>query len=94
VTFAYDSVNRTLTRQIDPDAGGPLAPGAAEPLGYLVVREDGSDGVAFEYFDAAGSSLGATPPDLAAVARVRLTIATTQDEVSRTFAGDAALRAR
>jgi len=94
VTFAYDSGSRTMTRQVDPDAGGPLTPGTADPLAFLVVREDGSDGVAFEYFDAAGTSLGATPADLAAVARVRLTISTTQDDVSRVFAGDAALRAR
>lgn len=94
VTFAYNNASRTMTRQVDPDAGGPLALGAAQPLAYLVVRENGSDGVAFEYFDAAGTSLGATPADLTAVARVRLTITTTQDQVSRTFAGDAALRAR
>lgn len=94
VTFAYDNVDRMLMRQVDPDATGPQPPGATQSLGYLVVRADGSDGVAFEYFDAAGTSLGATPADLTAVARVRMTITTTQDQVSRTFVGDAALRAR
>ncbi len=56
VTFSYSVSARTLSRQVDPDAGGPATPGPAEPLAYLVVREDGSDGVAFEYFDAAGTS--------------------------------------
>ncbi len=94
VTFAYNNVDDTLTRQVDPDAGGPLGFGPAQPLGYLIVRADGGDGVTFEYFDAAGTSLGATPADLTAVARIRLTITTTQEDVSRVFAGDAALRAR
>lgn len=94
VTFAYNSVADTLTRQVDPDATGPLAPGAAEPIAYHVVQEDGSDGIGFEYFDAAGTSLGSTPADLAAVARVRLTVTTTRDQISRVFTGDAAFRAR
>ena len=94
VTFAYDGATRTMTRQVDPDAGGPIAPGAAEPLAFNVIQEDGSDGVAFEHFDAAGNSLGAVPADLNAVARVRLTVTTTSNDVSRVFTGDAALRAR
>ena len=94
VTFAYDGVADTVTRQIDPDAGGPLAPGPVEPLAYTVVQENGSDGLAFEYFNAAGTSLGTAPADLTAVARVRLTVTTTSKQISRTFAGDTALRAR
>jgi hypothetical protein len=94
VTFAYDAAADTVTRQVDPDAGGPLPVGAAEPLAYAVVREDGSNGLAFEYFDAAGTSLGTAPADLTAVARVRLTVTTTSKQISRTFAGDTALRAR
>ncbi len=94
VTFAYDAAADTVTRQVDPDASGPLAAGAPVPLAYTVVAENGSNGLAFEYFDAAGTSLGATPADLSAVARVRLTVITTRDEISRVFTGDAALRAR
>ncbi len=94
VTFAYDGVADTITRRVDPDAGGPLTPGAAEPLAYSVVREDGSDGLAFEYFDAAGTSLGSAPADLAAIARVRMTVTTLRGDIQRVFAGDAALRAR
>jgi len=94
VTFAYDSVTRTMTRQVDPDAGGPITPGVAEPLAFNVIQEDGSDGVAFEYFDAAGNSLGAVPADVNAVARVRLTVTTTSNDISRVFTSDAALRAR
>lgn len=94
VTFTYNSADDTLTRQVDPDAGGPLAATAAEPVAYGVVQGNGADGAAFEYFDAAGTSLGTSPADLTAVARVRLTITTTSDQISRVFAGDAALRAR
>lgn len=94
VTFAYDAAADTVTRRVDPDAGGPLPPGPPEPLAYKVVRENGSDGLAFEYFDAAGTTLGAAPADLTAVARVRLTVTTTSKQISRTFASDAALRAR
>ncbi|MDQ7848735.1 MAG: hypothetical protein QN152_08215 [Armatimonadota bacterium] len=94
VTFAYDAAARTMTRQVDPDAGGPGLPGPAEALAYSVVQEDGSPGVAFEYFDAGGTPLGATPPDVGAIARVRLTVTTTQNQVSRVFTSDAALRAR
>lgn len=94
VTFAYDSANRTLTRQVDIDASGPLPPGPPQPIAYRVVTGSGGDGLALEYFDAAGTSLGSTPGDLAAIARVRITVTTTWDNFSRTFAGDAALRAR
>jgi prepilin-type N-terminal cleavage/methylation domain-containing protein len=94
VAFAYDAVNRTVTRQVDVDASGPSPPGPAEPVAYRVVGGDGSDGFALEYFDAAGASLGSAPSDLAAIARVRITVTTTWDRFSRTFAGDAALRAR
>jgi hypothetical protein len=93
-TFAYDSAADTITRQVDPDATGPQPPGAAQPIAYSVVQEDGSDGLVFVYFDAAGVSLGSTPGDLTAIARIRLTVTTTREQVSRVFAGDAALRAR
>lgn len=94
VTFAYDAGADTVTRQVDPDAGGPGLPGAALPLAYSVVRADGSNGFVLEYFDAAGISLGATPAVLAAIARVRLTVTVTRNDITRVFAGDAALRAR
>ncbi len=94
VTFAHDAVNRTMTRQVDPDAGGPMPPGLAEPLAYSAVQEDGSPGLVLEYFDAAGNSLGAVPADVNAVARVRLTVTTTSNDISRVFTSDAALRAR
>lgn len=94
VTFAHDAVNSTLTRRVDIDAGGPIGPGPAVPVAYRVARPDGSAGLAFEYFDAAGTSLGSSPADLAGIARVRITVTTTWERFSRTFAGDAALRAR
>ncbi|HEV8340370.1 MAG TPA: hypothetical protein VGR25_12055 [bacterium] len=94
VTFAYDAAADTLTRQVDPDGAGPAAAGPADPVAFGVVQGNGADGAAFEYFDAAGTALGATPGDLTAIARVRLTITTTSDQISRVFAGDAALRAR
>lgn len=94
VTFAYDVAADTLTRR--QDAAGVVCPpaGVGEPLAYFIVGPDGGDGIAFEYFDAAGRSLGASPADPGAVARVRITVTTTRDRVSRTFAGDTALRAR
>lgn len=94
VTFAYDAVNQMVTRQEDPDAAGPAVPLNPEPIAYSVVREDGSAGLSFEYFDAAGSSLGSTPADLSAVVRVRATVATTRNGIMRVFASDAALRGR
>lgn len=94
VTFAYDAAADTVTRTEDPDAGGPLPAGAPVPLAFQVVKLDGTNGLAFEYYDAAGTALGATPPDLNAVVRVRLTVTTTRDGISRTFAGDTTLRGR
>jgi prepilin-type N-terminal cleavage/methylation domain-containing protein len=94
VTFAYDAAADTVTRQEDPDAGGPLPAAAPEPLAFFVVQRDGSNGFALSYYDAAGTALGATPPDLSAVVRVRLTVTTTRNGISRTFAGDTTLRGR
>ena len=94
VTFDYDPVGDTVTRREDPPAAGCPGGGAGEPIAYSVVRPDGTDGLAFEYFDPSGNSLGSAPADLTIIARVRLVVATTRDTVSRTFAGDAALRAR
>lgn len=93
-TFAYDAGAQTVTRQVDPDAGGPTAPDAAEPVAYGVVRRDGSAGLRFEYFDATGVSLGSSPADLTGIARVRVSVTTTRDLVSRTAVGDVALRGR
>jgi hypothetical protein len=99
VTFAYDPDTDTVTRQESPGAGGVGCPtsgtatGTAEVLAYDVVRPDGADGLSFEYFDAAGTSLGASPV-LDRVARIRVVVTTTRDGATRTFAGDVALRAR
>jgi hypothetical protein len=94
VTFAYDAATDTVTRQEDPDATGPQVAGAPVVLAVNVVQRNGADGLSFEYFDAAGTSLGATPADLTAVVRVRITVHTTRTGISRSFAGDAALRGR
>ena len=85
VTFSYDPDRHTLERRIGTSP--------AEPVAYNILREDGGAGLVFEYFTAGGSPLGSTPSDLAAVARVRVTVVTTVGGVSRTFAADAALRA-
>lgn len=89
-TFAYDAGARTLTRR--EDAAGIGCPDATSgsPLAHFI----GPDGLAFEYFDASGVSLGSAPASLGSIARVRMTVTAVRDRVSRTFAGDAALRAR
>jgi Tfp pilus assembly protein PilW len=92
VTFAYDPATRTITRQEDPDADGPILPGPAVPVAYLVVAADGSAGLSYEYFDNNSIPLGATPLDLSAVARVRIIVTTTSNGITRTLAGDSALR--
>lgn len=92
VTFSYDAATRTVTRQVDPDADGPAAAGAAEPVAYGVMMPDGTGGLSFEYFDNTGASLGASPSDLTVISRVRVTVTTTRDRVSRTIASDVALR--
>jgi prepilin-type N-terminal cleavage/methylation domain-containing protein len=96
VTFAYDAAQDAVTRHesTDPGAVGCPPRGPGEVLAYNVVRPDGSDGLSFEYFDAAGNSLGSTPPDTGQVARIRVVVTTTREGASRTFAGDVALRAR
>jgi prepilin-type N-terminal cleavage/methylation domain-containing protein len=94
VTFEYDAANDTLTRREDA-AGVDCPPArAGEPIAYSVVRAGGHDGAAFEYFSGAGASLGSAPADLNAIARLRITVTTMRDTVTRTFAGDAALRGR
>jgi hypothetical protein len=87
VTFAYDPVNHAVTRQ--QNAGPALA------LAYLVVTGSGGTGLTFTYFDGGNNSLGSSPTagQLATIARVRTTVATTSGGVTRTLAGDAALRA-
>jgi type II secretory pathway pseudopilin PulG len=90
VTFAYDAGSRTITRQEDPDADGPILPGPAVPVAYLVVAADGSAGLSYEYFDATSTLLN--PVDPPAVARVRIMVSTTSNGITRTLAGDSALR--
>jgi prepilin-type N-terminal cleavage/methylation domain-containing protein len=94
VTFAYDAAARTITRQEDPDAGGPAPFGSAVPIAYLVVQRDGTAGLGFEYFDRVATALGSTPADLGAVARVRIIVSTTSNGITRSMAGDVALRGR
>lgn len=96
VTFAYDAAQDAVTRQesTDPDAVGCPPSGPSEILAYNVVRPDGTDGLAFEYFDALGNSLGSSPATPDQVARIRVVVTTTRDRATRTFAGDVALRAR
>jgi hypothetical protein len=94
VTFAYDVAARTITRQEDPDALGPVPSGPAVPLAYLVVQRDGTVGLNFEYFDRVATPLGVPPADLSAVARVRIVVTTTRGGIARTMAGDVALRGK
>jgi len=83
-----------VTRQEDPDAGGPLPAGPAEPVAYFIVQKDGSNGLALEYFDDGGNALGATPADPSVIARVHITLTATLNQTSRTLIGDTALRGR
>jgi Tfp pilus assembly protein PilW len=94
VTFHYDRATDTLTRRVDTAGTGCPDDPSGEPIAHGLVRRDGSDGVVLEYFDNTGQALGSNPADLTAIARVRMTVTTTRDLVSRTFAGDAAMRAR
>lgn len=100
VTFAYDAAQDAVVRQESTDAnanGCPLS-GSSQILAYHVVQPDGSDGLSFEYFDAAGAPWDPEDPT-SSIARVRVTVTTTVTStrnrpVSRTFTGDVALRAR
>lgn len=96
VTFAHDAGALTLTRREDPaDPGCPgSTTGTPIVIAHFIGRAGGPDGLAFEYFDASGVALGSEPASLGSVARVRMTVTAVRDRVSRTFAGDAALRAR
>lgn len=94
VTFAYDAAADTVTRQVDPDGGGPQPPGPAVAVAFGIVRSDGSDGLAFAYFDNTGASLGMPPTPLSDVVRIRATLTATRGTVSRTITDDAALRGR
>jgi len=94
VTFAYDADAHTLTRREDSAGIGCPDSTAGRPLAHYIGRDGGPDGLAFEYFDATGTSLGSSPASLESIARVRMTVTAVRDHVSRTFAGDAALRAR
>ena len=94
VTFAYDADALTVTRREDEAGIGCPDSTTGRPLAYFIGRAGGPAGLAFEYFDASGVSLGSEPAGLGSVARVRMTVTSVRDRVSRTFAGDAALRAR
>ncbi|MGQ0549220.1 MAG: PilW family protein [Armatimonadota bacterium] len=94
VTFDYDAAADTVTRRENAVGAGCPPGGTGEAIAFSVVRPDGTNGLSFEYFDSAGTSLGSTPADVSIIARVRMIVATTRNQVSRTFAGDAALRAR
>jgi len=87
VTFAYDAVNHVVTRTQDNNPAATLA--------YLVVGAGGSTGLTFTYFDSGNTSLGSSPTagQLSSIARLRATVATTSGKVTRSLAGDAALRA-
>lgn len=93
-TFEYDAAADTVTRRENAIGAPCPPPGRGQPIAFTVVRPDGTNGLSFEYFDSSGTSLGSTPPDLTVIARVRVNVTTTRNNVSRTFAGDAALRAR
>lgn len=94
VTFAYDAAADTVTRREDPDGPGPQPPGPAVPLAFSIVREDGNDGLTFRYFDGLGADLGTAPANPSSITRVRLSVTSTRDQVSRTFASNAALHSR
>jgi hypothetical protein len=87
VTFAYDAVRQTITRQQDS--------GAAVVLGYLAVGPGSASGLTFTYFDGGNNNLGSSPASsqFPSIARIRATVATTSGTVSRYLASDAALRA-
>ncbi len=86
VTFAYDAGARTVTRQQD------LNP--SQPVAYNIVKPDSTAGLSIDYYDSSSLSLGQTPADKTAIARIRLTVIATTNRTSRTFVGDAALRSR
>src|SRR3990172_7611322 len=91
VTFAYAAAADAVTRQEDPDAGGPLPAGPAEPVAYFIVQKDGSNGLALEYFDDGAQRVAADP---SVIARVHITLTATLNQTSRTLIGDTALRGR
>lgn len=92
VTFAYDSVNKAITRQT---SAPPCPSNAVVPLAYLVVGAGGATGLTFTYYDGGNTSFGSTPSaaQLPNIARIRAVVATTSGAVTRYLAGDAALRA-
>jgi prepilin-type N-terminal cleavage/methylation domain-containing protein len=106
VTFAYDAAQNTVTRTVTwQEWPRCSSAGSTEVLAYHVVYRavdpgdpgnpcGGTRGLCFEYFDAAGNSLGPSPGSPANVARIRVVVSTTRDGATRTFVGDVALRAR
>ena len=87
VSFAYNAATEAVTRQVGA--------GAAVPLAYLVAGPNSTTGMTFTYFDNGGTPFGSTPSaaQLPLIARVRATVAATSGTVTRSIAGDAALRA-
>ncbi len=94
VTFAHNADALTLTRREDPAGSGCPDSTSGRPIAYFIGTAGGPAGLAFEYFGADGVALGSAPASLGDIARVRMTVTAVRDQVSRTFAGDAALRAR
>ena len=86
VTFAYDAVADTVTRQVPP--------GAATPVAFNIVQDTGADGLAFAYFDNTGTMMAIPPVPLTDVVRIRATLTATRGTTSRTLTDDAALRGR
>jgi len=84
VTFAYDPINQVVTRS--QNGGLPVR------LAYLIAGSGGTTGLTFSYFDAGGAALGSAPSNLGAIARVRINVSSTSGAVTRTLAGDTALR--
>jgi len=86
VTFAYNAPAQAITRQV---GAGPAA-----AIAYGIVKLDGTAGLSIDYYDASSNPLGQSfpPGDLAAIARIRLTVIATRELASRTLVGDASLR--
>ncbi len=90
VTFAYDAINKRITRQ----ASAPCAT-AAVALAYLVGGPGSSTGLTFTYSDGGNTWSTSTPSaaQLPNIMRVRAVVATTSGTVTRYLASDVALRA-
>ncbi len=94
VTFAHDGARMALVRRQDGAGTGCPDDTSGEALALFVSHEDGSGGLTLGYFLADGGPWNSAADPLGSIARVRITVTTTRDRTSRTFAGDAALRGR